>query len=398
MGRTIAAPLLHAVTLFSLLFVAFILALPETVNAQIWVSSLFILTPGAQTETAACGTYAIDPTTGATLASAADYDTFLASCSVTPSDGTPVITSAQCPGGANGSALNFPSGNPLGMCAITFQPKNDVTYTLNSTHALTFNVDPYGTQCGQYDYSVCLSDPLGYYSMSPGAADPWPPMPTFPTDTASIEVDESCTQRGGTCTPQDIPSEYCGSTVTIFGITICTGTIIGAPPFWDLAQTSAQFSCNLPTNETTAFQGWDNADTQPSLGLWEQTDTDTNGDSFSGYQVQETSPTVGVDTCYFYDPNLPGNAPTTGITGGNWTIGNNNTWGPDKVGWKTAGVAYFRANNRVPCHATVYQQMQFYCTADNFWHNYGPVNTLQITITATTVSSERAGVTDTRRY
>jgi hypothetical protein len=104
-----------------------------------------------------------------------------------------------------------------------------------------------------------------------------------------------------------------------------------------------------------------------------------------------------VDTCYFYDPNLPNNAPMTSITGGSWTNGDNNTWGPDKVGYTAAGVAYYRANKKVPCGFTVYQQMQIQC-ADGNWYNYGNVNTLQGNITATTVTSKRAGGTATRRY
>ena len=155
--------------------------------------------------------------------------------------------------------------------------------------------------------------------------------------------------------------------------------------------------CFIPTTETTAFQGWDTAESQPTVGLWEQTVSDTNGDSFSGATVQEVDAGGGVDTCYFYDPNLPNNAPMTSITGGSWTNGDNNTWGPDKVGYTAAGVAYYRANKKVPCGFTVYQQMQIQC-ADGNWYNYGNVNTLQGNITATTVTSKRAGGTATRRY
>ena len=57
LGRTIAAPLLGATTLLLLISSAFLLVPPETAGAQIWVSSQFTLTPGAQTETAVCGTY-----------------------------------------------------------------------------------------------------------------------------------------------------------------------------------------------------------------------------------------------------------------------------------------------------------------------------------------------------
>ena len=236
----------HAATFFSVIFAAFFLAAPETAYAQIWVSSGFNVTPsspstpGGQTETATCSTSAVNPTTNQPSPAAADYRTFLASCAVTPSTGD-VITSVQCPGGSNGSVHNYPYGNPTGQCSITFQPQPNVTYTLNSTHALEFNIDPLDTYCGQWlaPSGTCFSDPLGYYLMDPNAADPWPPLPTFPgtlpnsSAPAMNTVNETCSARGGVCAPQNLPYHYCKSGV--FGI---CGNSIFAPEYWDLAQTS----------------------------------------------------------------------------------------------------------------------------------------------------------------
>jgi hypothetical protein len=254
-----------------------------------------------------------------------------------------------------------------------------VTYTLNSTHALEFNLDPIGTDCGQFLLAACFSDPLGYY------AYPWPAFPSYPNDTASISVDETCSARSGSCTPQNIPSEE----------EISFGVFIDAPEYWYLAQTSAAYSCNLPTQEATAFDGWDAADSEPSIGLWKQTVSDPSGDNFFGFQVQEADAGGGVDACWF--PNPDGVVPTTTVTGGAWMVQDGNTWGDDHVGSLPSTVAYYRAHERVPCTITVHQQMQMRCS-DDAWHNYGPVNTLQSIITATTVTSVRAGGTATRRY
>ena len=253
----IVGPLLRAATLFSLIFAAFFLALPQSADAQIWVSSGFVVTPatpgvpgiapipGGQTETAYCSTSAINPATNQPSPAANDYVSFIAICTVTASTGA-VITPTQCPimnpdWIPQGSPA---SGNPTGICSVTFQPQPNVTYTLNSTHSLEFNPDPFGTQCGQYGYATCFSDPLGYYSMNPSASDPWPPAPTYAgtlsnSSTPAINtVNDTCSARGGVCAAQDIPSEYCPSTVIFFGTTVCTGTMIGMTEYWGLAQTS----------------------------------------------------------------------------------------------------------------------------------------------------------------
>ncbi len=242
----------HAATLFLLLSAAFFLALPETANAQIWVTSGFMVTPatplgvsgitftpGSQTETAFCSTSASNPTTGQSSPAAAAYNTFIASCTLTPSAGTTIV-STQCP---SEPIYDYPSGNPTGLCSIEFVPQPNVTYTVNSSHELQFNLAPSGTICGQPAfYEYCLSDPLGYYSMNPNSSSIWPPSPTYTgvTSYASLlainTVDVPCSAMG-TCVPQNIPYQYCLSGFTLFGISICTDGIL-APEYWPLAQTS----------------------------------------------------------------------------------------------------------------------------------------------------------------
>jgi hypothetical protein len=255
MGGTFAAQLLHACT-FLLISSAFFLALPTTANAQIWVSSGFELTPptqltvsgitftpGNKTETAHCDTSAVNPTSGQVSPAAAGYQTFLASCTLSGSDGSVVTNSSDCPGGVDGALYNFANGNPIVHCGIDFTPQSGVTYTVNSKHALRFNVDLPGTVCGPVQ-TVCFSDPLGYYSMNPSLSNPWPQMPTYTGVSSYVSllqintVDETCSARGGTCAPQNVPEEWCASTITFFGVTICNSPMYGAGPYWDLALSS----------------------------------------------------------------------------------------------------------------------------------------------------------------
>jgi hypothetical protein len=168
---------------------------------------------------------------------------------------------------------------------------------------------------------------------------------------------------------------------------------------WDTDEQSDSITaqidgCFIPTTETTAFQGWDTAQSYPTIGNWEQTVSDANGDILSGYKIQEVSPQAGVDTCWWPKSKY---AKITTVTGSSWFVNGDNTWGPDQVGMYPIPLSYYRANNRAPCGITVYQQMQIQCP-DNSWYNYGDVNTLQGSFTNSTVTSVRAGGTATRRY
>jgi hypothetical protein len=170
-------------------------------------------------------------------------------------------------------------------------------------------------------------------------------------------------------------------------------TVTGTPAATATAQIEG---CPLLSTESTAFQGWNNS----TIGTWLQTLSDASSDSFSGSTVQEADAGTGADACWF--PNSAF-APFTSLSGGQWPVSSSNTWGPDSVGWPTNYVGYYRAQGRAPCGFTVYQQMQMQCSADfvnsgDYFNNYGNVNTLQANITATTVTSARAGKTETENY
>lgn len=213
-----------------------------TPPTQLTVSGI-TFNPGNQTETAHCDTSAVNPTSGQVSPAAAGYQTFLASCTLSGSDGSVVTNSSDCPGGVNGALSNFANGNPIGHCDINFTPQSGVTYTVNSKHALRFKIDPFGTVCGPVQ-TTCFSDPLGYYSMNPSLTNPWPQMPTYTGVSSYVSllqintVNETCSARGGTCAPQNIPEEWCASTITFFGVTICNSPMYGASPYWDLALSS----------------------------------------------------------------------------------------------------------------------------------------------------------------
>jgi hypothetical protein len=184
------------------------------------------------------------------------------------------------------------------------------------------------------------------------------------------------------------------------------GLASGGLAEWTVGWTLVPNGCDLPTGETTAFSGWDatglfNGAPNPTIGKWKQALTSSSGVNFSGRTVQEASGGGGVDTCWFVGSAF---LPFNSISGGTWTVNTDNTWGTgsggagyDFVGWTAAMVTYYRMNGRAPCGTTFKQQMTMQCP-DGSFSNYGSVNTLGGSFTATTVTSIRAGGTATRRY
>jgi hypothetical protein len=267
----ITEPFLHVVPVFLLIFAAILIALPQTANAQIWVTSGFQSAAagpgGQQNEIAYCTTSAVDPATGQLSPAGAGYGGFMAgygsfdaSCSVTPSTGAE-ITSAQCPG----NPLTYPAGsaaggNPTGECTVAFQPQPGITYTVNSRHYIVFKVSPTVTSCGGFGPTLCYLDPLGYYSFTyspnPGPNGYWPPTPVFQgTNTLNI-VDVTCTERGGVCASQFFPDEYCLAGTTAFGVSFCT-SYIEEPDIYLLAKTSAVFAaCPTPAIASVTPDTW----------------------------------------------------------------------------------------------------------------------------------------------
>jgi hypothetical protein len=167
--------------------------------------------------------------------------------------------------------------------------------------------------------------------------------------------------------------------------------VVGAPPH--TVTTTAQIvGCNLPKSESSSFDGWNG-----SVGKWQQTLISSTNDSsttFAGRRVAEVDAGGGDDSCHvkglpFHDP--PGEPHLGGFF---WIVRDDNTYGPDSIGYKPEAVTWYRAHNIIDCGFTKYQQMQMSCDlpTDATMHNYGsPPNTLGGAITANSVSSSRKG-------
>ena len=170
------------------------------------------------------------------------------------------------------------------------------------------------------------------------------------------------------------------------------------------ATTTAQIrGCQLPTSEKTApnGNGWDSDN--PTIGLWKQSITNPSDIAFSGVSIQEFNAgnsDSAVDTCHFKDSKWPAFYMLS--WGDPWTVNPDNTWGDDHVGWSASLVAYYRAQGRAPCGTSMRQQMAMACLNDDgtysYDHNYGPVNILQDGFTLTTVTSGRAGQSETKEF
>lgn len=146
-------------------------------------------------------------------------------------------------------------------------------------------------------------------------------------------------------------------------------------------------ACGKPTGETTTAGGW-----SATRQMWNQTLLPATK-SFSGRTVTEQDGGGGKDTCYF---NGSAKTAFTAVTGGNWTINSDNTWNnPDTVGWGTDDVSYYRQQGRAPCGTTFRQRMVIDCPSGALTY---ATNTLGAGITSTTVSSTRAGHTESRTY
>lgn len=137
----------------------------------------------------------------------------------------------------------------------------------------------------------------------------------------------------------------------------------------------------VPTGEMTQSAGWYSGDT--SVHLWNQT---LQGGSFGGRSVKEQDPGGGgPDTCWF-----PGSivGRSESLTGGTWSVGADNRWGPDGVGWKHEAVLYYRGQGRDPCETQFWQRMVISSPGGDVPY---VTNLLRMGITSIGVWSERAG-------
>jgi hypothetical protein len=118
---------------------------------------------------------------------------------------------------------------------------------------------------------------------------------------------------------------------------------------------------DVPSGETTNFEGWSSG-TLATVGQWRGKLTSSL--NLNGKQVAEM-PTGGTitDSCYFTGSTVP----RATLSGGYWNVGYyfTNDWDDDYVGFTTAAVTYYRANNRPPCSTTIPQEMVIYADGEN---------------------------------
>jgi len=148
--------------------------------------------------------------------------------------------------------------------------------------------------------------------------------------------------------------------------------------------------CAAPNAESTQIGPTYNT----TISRFNQTISDSAGDSFDGWPVTEGNAAPGQDTCWFSGSLVPRG---TGVSGGTWTVaggdvaGQHNHWGLDLVGFDPDSVTYYRANGpghgiAIPCGATLYQSMEILCPSGVYW-TYTPSfgNKLTATIEQTDV-------------
>ena len=172
-------------------------------------------------------------------------------------------------------------------------------------------------------------------------------MPTIvsPTDTATVTLNPSVGGCTGSCFAQYNPNNQTGQ--ASFPASVINGSAV-------------------PDTETTVAvvsgQGY-----FVTTEYFQQTLSDSAGDSFYGRTVTEQTGQTGTDTCYNNDPNSYG--PMTGVNGSSWVVGQPGVgasngpeqWGGDNVGYYSYLVAVYRSYNAQhgisSCGFTVYQNM-----------------------------------------
>jgi hypothetical protein len=178
---------------------------------------------------------------------------------------------------------------------------------------------------------------------------------------------------------------------------------------------SAQFTFNIsvpvvrPDHETTDFGSW-----YYTQGLWQQTLVPPSSDptfDFSGEQVQEfAAAPAGPDTCWY---PKSGGMPLESVTtepGVFRTVESGNIYGPDKVGYFPRVVFLYRKHSPTFirdgfCRTRFGQQMKIHAPSDppDTYTAYGSTNTGNVNLLGTsmrgdTVTSTRAGMSETEGF
>jgi hypothetical protein len=123
--------------------------------------------------------------------------------------------------------------------------------------------------------------------------------------------------------------------------------------------------CVAPSTETTAVE----ATVFTTETDFNQTISDSAGDTFNGSTVTEGNAAPGQDTCWgtwSQGPRFTGIPTTPWTVAGGQVVGQPNHWGFDDVGWIQKAVDYYRVQSpahgvAIPCGFTGYQSMKISC-------------------------------------
>ncbi len=197
---------------------------------------------------------------------------------------------------------------------------------------------------------------------------------------------------------------FFGFTRTISGLNVGSRTMLmdsdvptesdpcGSQTVFASPSPQAQVNCPIPTGETTTSIGWADSSGQQAVHFFRQQLTPT-GTSFANRIVSESDASPATDGCWF-----PGSAqpPVSGVSGGSWSVGSDNRWGDDAVGWTIGDFGYYQQERQarnlpLPCEADLFQELKITCPGTSS-SVYRPLVLLRAIISATGASSERSGV------
>ncbi len=146
----------------------------------------------------------------------------------------------------------------------------------------------------------------------------------------------------------------------------------------------------IPTGEDTSWLGWKAAIEERTVGQWYASLTPSTVDC-SGISITEEQGESSTDTCWFVDCIFD----PAELSGGPWTVKNNNLWLADLVGFPEVMVEYYRNHSRAPCGFTIDQDMKIVTSSGNIKYTS---HTIGSSITDTTVTSSRDGKSKTKTF
>lgn len=173
--------------------------------------------------------------------------------------------------------------------------------------------------------------------------------------------------------------------------TITPASIVGAAFIIVFARVAIGQCCRVPTHETTQYETYENYPPYYYIGSdFQQTISDSYGDSWD-YNVEESFPWKGSDSCYFGSGDEIPNQ-STNTNNSTWPVMAGDEWGYDTNAWLVSDAYYYEGyyGSSTSCGLQYVQEMsiQAACTYPLYEPyttvNYvsAPGNTLFLLLTA----------------